>query len=294
MVQFTTRRVVINGIAPDDVYLTMPRREKRELEGQRVERAAIERWAEEARGDIAAASAAIEQRASDTMGMLHDVQTAASTVMRSAEAFVDQQPGASFEEKLDALVPAAATVVHSVRLLQARLGLMPLLTNPDAARYGQLRSTPVYKVVDRIVRILRPVADRQGLRLKLEGASFNRPRLYESFETIPLVLIENAIKYSAKGQDVLVNVEDLKAGVRLQVTSFSPRIADSDKKLIFERGGRAKSSESIVSKGSGLGLYLARLVADAHALRIDVSSVGAGVLLEGLDYCTNTFSIDVA
>jgi signal transduction histidine kinase len=85
-------------------------------------------------------------------------------------------------------------------------------------------------------------------------------------------LIENAAKFSERGQAVGVSLSDAGGRVRLVVTSPGARIAGDEKERVFERFYRGPEART-APKGHGLGLPLARHIARLHAG--DVSCVSA-------------------
>lgn len=290
---FETMAVTLNGLVMPEQAVRLPRKQKKRLAAQVLPPEVVVSWYRQTRERIRELGAAVNARIGNTLGMLHDVQTAVSSLLRNAEEFVKQQPGTSFDAKVETLPGPAMKVVKTVQLLQARLGLLPLLTNPDAARYGQKHATPVYRVVDRLIRIMRLSAEKERVSIKLTGSSFNAPDAYESFETVPLVLIDNAIKYSMPGQTVEVRVDDVSRGVTVEITSFSPRMAEEERRKIFDRGFRGEYAGKVASRGSGLGLYLAQVVASAHGFRVVHSCDEKAVMLTGIEYCNNSFAFTV-
>jgi signal transduction histidine kinase len=282
--------IVINGVLLRQQVSRLSWKEKKRLDRWRMDNDWIEQWARGAQQRLPELEAVIKQRLDDSLGMLHDVQTSVSSILRSAEELVQQQPGADFEEKLERLSGPAMNLVKAVQVLQGRLNLMPLLTNPDAARYGQQHPVPIYRVVDRIVRILRSVADRTKVLLVLKGSSFNRPLAYDSFEAIPLILLDNAIKYSRPGQSVEVEINDVGPGVQVAVRSFSPCIPADERNHLFDRGFRGRHASAVASRGSGLGLFLAQTVARAHGSEIQHASDDRSVVVDGVPYCNNVFT----
>ncbi len=88
-------------------------------------------------------------------------------------------------------------------------------------------------------------------------------------------LIENAVKYSPEGSLVEVRAAVVNGHVRVEVADRGDGVAPSDRLVIFERFGRAYNATS--KPGSGLGLYIARAIAEAHGGTLDVvSEPGAG------------------
>ncbi len=84
---------------------------------------------------------------------------------------------------------------------------------------------------------------------------------------IPSVFIDNAIKYSEPGEIVDVGVEEEWRGydksVLLEVASYGPQATHEEEHNLFLRRGRGIAAKT-VAEGSGIGLTLAKIVADEH------------------------------
>ena len=83
-------------------------------------------------------------------------------------------------------------------------------------------------------------------------------------------LIDNAVKYSPAGEPVEVSVAQSNGAVVVAVRDRGPGIKPQDHRLIFEKFGRVTGGGS--KPGTGLGLYIAQSIAEAHGGRIDLSS----------------------
>ena len=83
-------------------------------------------------------------------------------------------------------------------------------------------------------------------------------------------LIDNAVKYSRAGEPVHISVAQSNGAVVVAVRDSGPGINVQDHRLIFEKFGRAPATGS--KPGTGLGLFIARSIAEAHGGTIDVSS----------------------
>jgi signal transduction histidine kinase len=96
-------------------------------------------------------------------------------------------------------------------------------------------------------------------------------------------LIDNAVKYSPAGEPVAVQVAPRNSSVVVAVTDRGPGIAADDQRVIFEKFGRVNRSGSVSKPGTGLGLYIARSIAEAHGGTLEVASAlgrGATFTLE--------------
>jgi signal transduction histidine kinase len=83
-------------------------------------------------------------------------------------------------------------------------------------------------------------------------------------------LIENAVKYSPAGESVDVLATASNGRVQVSVTDRGPGIPIEDHGLIFEKFGRARSGKTV--PGTGLGLFIARSIAEAHGGSLEVQS----------------------
>ena len=82
-------------------------------------------------------------------------------------------------------------------------------------------------------------------------------------------LIENAVKYSPEGDEVEVRAWPENGVVRIEVVDNGPGIPHEQHRLIFERFGRA-DVPGASKPGTGLGLFIARSIAEAHGGTLDV------------------------
>jgi PAS domain S-box-containing protein len=80
-------------------------------------------------------------------------------------------------------------------------------------------------------------------------------------------LLSNAIKYSASGGQIAVSGQVRSDHVMICVSDQGPGIAPGDMPHVFDRFYRAADA-SRLTKGAGLGLFLARAVVEAHGGRI--------------------------
>jgi signal transduction histidine kinase len=85
-------------------------------------------------------------------------------------------------------------------------------------------------------------------------------------------LLDNAVKYSPAGEEVRVTASRLDSHLRIEVADHGPGIPSDQQRLIFEKFGRGHSSGSPGKPGTGLGLFIARSIAQAHGGALEVSS----------------------
>lgn len=87
-----------------------------------------------------------------------------------------------------------------------------------------------------------------------------------------LNLIDNAIKFNHANGRVDVMLQEQDGFAVISVIDTGCGIAAGEQANIFERGYRSASARRSGVRGSGLGLYFARSIAEAHGGTIEVSS----------------------
>jgi signal transduction histidine kinase len=87
-------------------------------------------------------------------------------------------------------------------------------------------------------------------------------------------LIENAVKYSPEGGEVHVSASAANGAVRIAVRDAGPGIPRDQQGRIFEKFGRV-DMPGASKPGTGLGLFIARSIAEAHGGSLEVSSGAA-------------------
>jgi signal transduction histidine kinase len=84
-------------------------------------------------------------------------------------------------------------------------------------------------------------------------------------------LLENAVKYSPKEKPITGILKKNNGSIILSVIDEGPGIPDEEKKKIFQRFYRMGNELTRKAQGTGLGLYLSRIIAKDHNATISVS-----------------------
>jgi two-component system, OmpR family, phosphate regulon sensor histidine kinase PhoR len=126
--------------------------------------------------------------------------------------------------------------------------------------------------VSRAVEACRVRAERDGVVLELSVEDVPDLMLDERAVEIAVInLVDNALKYAPDGKRVAVVVRPSLDGAEVAVIDRGPGIAPEDRKRIFERFVRGKSSSGKQVRGSGIGLSLVKHIAEAHGGSIRVA-----------------------
>lgn len=136
------------------------------------------------------------------------------------------------------------------------------------------------KIAKEIVEDLRPNAESAGITLRIADdgkAPYYVNADYEKLRQVALNLIDNAIKYTPKGEvDAFMARDTSKGTVTFSVKDSGIGVPKELQDRLFEKFSRGTGISKINTGGSGLGLYLVKEIVKAHGGRVWVESPGEG------------------
>ena len=84
-------------------------------------------------------------------------------------------------------------------------------------------------------------------------------------------LLDNALKYTPRDKLIMVTLTSKHKQVLLSVADQGPGIPKEEKSKIFEKFYRIGNESTRTAKGSGLGLFLCKKIAEDHNAEIKVT-----------------------
>lgn len=96
----------------------------------------------------------------------------------------------------------------------------------------------------------------------------------QSLEKLVTILLDNALKYSPAGSDIQVKLSRQSRAIVFSVTNTAPGLGREALPDLFDRFYRTDQSRSSRTGGFGIGLSVARAVAQAHKGRVEAALDG--------------------
>lgn len=121
------------------------------------------------------------------------------------------------------------------------------------------------------------LADEKGIDLVLDlEPLFSMEGDQQLIEEVITNLVENAIKYSPAGKKVIIRTREQEDEVVVSVIDEGPGIPAEEIPRVTGKFYRGKQA-SLLTKGSGLGLYLSKYFVELHGGKLSIKSeVGRG------------------
>jgi two-component system, sensor histidine kinase and response regulator len=207
----------------------------------------------------------------------HDLRNPLNLIEGYA-AFLLGDPAAAFQaEHRDILHTIRSNSAHMVRLISEILDVYRIESgNMQLA----LEDVDVVQLAARVAHAQQPAAARKSMRIVLSDGGGGMPPVMADpgrIEQVLANLVDNAVKFSAPGAEVRIDVTRRNGSVCLAVCDGGPGIPDKEMHRLFTPFGRTSVRATAGEKSTGLGLSIARRIVEQHGGDIWAESeVGTG------------------
>jgi signal transduction histidine kinase len=189
--------------------------------------------------------------------MSHDLKTPITRLRLRAELLEDDQARARFGKDLDEM---EAMVGDTLDFLSG-------LESGEPPRPVDIMA---------LLESLEADMEEMGGRVTIEGnALAPYPGKPQGLKRCLANLLENAVKY---GKSARALVDDSVARLEIRIQDEGPGLPQAELKKVFEPFYRVESSRNRETGGTGLGLTIARSVAEAHGGRLTLQNLAGGGL----------------
>jgi signal transduction histidine kinase len=201
----------------------------------------------------------------------HDLRTPLTSIMGYVELALDEDVEPELDEERRSYLKVVAR--SSERLLR----LVDDLLFVARLQAGRLVLSPVELdlcgVAGQAVEESRPRAESKELALSFLGSTpvvveADKGRIFQLLDN----LISNAIKFTPEGGRIDVRVVPALDGAVLEVNDTGIGLGPGEAELVFDRFFRSASADAQQVPGTGLGLFIARAITEAHGGKITASS----------------------
>jgi signal transduction histidine kinase len=206
----------------------------------------------------------------------HELRTPVSVIRTAAEVALTRE-GRSEDQYRETLAIVRNQAQHLSRLV----GDMLVLARADAG--GQtLRPVDLYldEVVSECKKAVQLLATERGVSIQSSSGPEIPYRGDEDLlRQLVLNVLQNAVQHTPAGGSVTIDVGRHNGSITVRIADSGPGIPTADRARIFDRFVRLDSARS--GNGAGLGLPIARWIAEAHRGALDLERSGP----DGSTFC---------
>lgn len=211
-----------------------------------------------------------------TANVSHELKTPLTAISGYAELIGNGMTG-----KEDTIRFSNEIHSNANRLLSLINDIIKLSELDEADHQMEMERIDLYKLAENCVQMMQVTAEKQGIRLTLQGESAMAMANKGLMDEVFYNLCSNAIRYNKPGGSVTVTVGTKDERPFLSVADTGIGIPKECQERVFERFYRVDKSRSKSTGGTGLGLAIVKHIVAQHnaALHLD-SELDEGTTIE--------------
>lgn len=199
----------------------------------------------------------------------HEIRKINNQLKFNSEYLTEQMPHIGLKDRM--LEDTIKSIYANTDLLSKRLNAYDYLVHPESSKNDLEIDIPVYKKFEKVYKCLYTLRHNNGVNVKLEGMSVACVKNKDILELAFYIIVENAIKYSPRGENVKIVFGETIDKLVVKVINWGLKVSESEVNLLTNRGYRGdlvrKKAETM---GSGIGLYLFRQICEANNVQYKI------------------------
>ncbi len=146
------------------------------------------------------------------------------------------------------------------------------ITRIEEGRYISKQTLAnIEKIIESIINSSREEIEKKKIKLEFKKSAIEMPKLILDEEKIKIAVqnfLDNAIKYSSIGNKIIISLRVSKKDIEFEIQDSGIGIPQEQKDRVFTKFFRGSNAAAIETTGSGLGLFVAKNIIEAHGGKV--------------------------
>jgi signal transduction histidine kinase len=228
---------------------------------------AVDTMASSLKADIAKLKEVDRLKSEFMMITSHNLRTPLTIINAYLEQIVALKPPAELQKMLDTIG------VNSMRLAGFAEDVLTISTVEAGHEVLRKNPTEMAPILQAIAKEFAMMADQKKLQFKSTIKTTARVNLSKShFRSALWNLLDNAYKFTSEGKNIELDAVTADNQLKITVKDTGIGISQAEIPKLFTKFHRATDTLSYDYEGTGIGLYIAKLIIEQHGGRITVES----------------------
>ncbi len=198
----------------------------------------------------------------------HQLRTPTSAVKWSLQSLMSGDIGDLNTEQKKAIETAYITNDRVISLVRDLLDLAQI----EEGKYiSKTELTDMEEIIQSIIEENKNISDNRRLRVEFKRSQTPLPKLMLDKEKIKIAIgniFDNALRYTLAGGKITIACFGSKKQVQVEIKDTGLGIPFNEQERVFTKFFRAENIRRMDTEGTGLGLYIAKNIIEAHEGRI--------------------------
>ncbi len=198
----------------------------------------------------------------------HQLRTPLSAIKWTLRMMLDGDLGKITEEQKDFLFKTYQSNERMINLINDLLDVARI----EEGRYVyKLTFVNIEDLIEHLINSYKEEVETRKIKLEFEKPEKKLPQVMLDVEKMELVvqnLLDNAIKYTPSGGQVTISLKPGKKEIEFSIKDTGVGIPKDQQGRVFTKFFRGTNVMRMETEGSGLGLFIAKNIIEAHGGKI--------------------------
>ena len=198
----------------------------------------------------------------------HQLRTPTSAVKWSLKTLLDGDLGELKKEQKDILKKIYKTNDKTIRLVKDLLNLAQI---EEGKFLSKIVLSNIEDIIQLIINANRDLTEKKKIKLEFKKPKDKLPEVMLDVEKIKIAIeniLDNAFRYTFSGGRVSISLKNNKKEVEVKIQDTGLGIPKEQQGEVFTKFFRGINIMKVDTEGTGLGLYIAKNIIEAHGGRI--------------------------
>lgn len=198
----------------------------------------------------------------------HQLRTPLSAIKWSLRMLLDGDEGKLNKKQKELM---EKTYFSNQRMINLVNDLLNVSRIEEGRFLYEMEKVDLKDIIKETISSTKETADQRGIKISFKGERKNFPSVKADREKLVLSMqniMDNAVKYSPDNSTVAISLEEEDGFLLVSIKDHGMGIPKSQQNRVFQRFFRAGNAISRETEGTGLGLFIARNVIEAHKGKI--------------------------
>lgn len=189
------------------------------------------------------------------------IKNSSETISRSLKKGIDKET----------LLYHADMIVDNSHILSTHLDMATFQLNPDFFKIEDPDKRNLYGKFYKAILSYKRLAKQRDIEIISKGDVKSLIDSYPVIEALPILLIDNAVKYTPRSGEIEVEFYERDEDIEVSVINMGPYLKPNERKKIFNRGYRGEEAVKTKIHGLGFGMSFIEHICKIHDAEIDLA-----------------------
>lgn len=195
----------------------------------------------------------------------HQIRTPITAIKWFTQILLSGSAGKLTKKQTELLNDTHTSVVRMTNLVSTLLTISKLESGKIPVNYSKVSTK---KLITECYEEINEIFSKKQIKFKINISQAYISADHELLKQVLANLIVNACKFSKSHCKIMVKVKKANKEVVFEIADQGIGIPKKDQELIWKKFVRGTNAHKSDTEGAGLGLYLAKLIIEAHQGRI--------------------------